>query len=327
MRPVFTVPPFLVLPLLLLLAVPAFAQPGQAGGYPEKAVEYLIAFNAGGESDIFARAQQPLLEKILGQSVTLSYRTGGGGAAGWAELVRARPDGYLTAGFNLPHIILQPLQREDAGYATCDVRPVMIFMSTPCVLAVPLNSPHDSLESFLRAAAADGEAPTLGGSAANSANHLAVERLNALTGLNIAYTPFSGSGDAMPAFFGGSVSGLMTYTTMGVQYAKYMRVLAVASEERFPALPEVPTFKELGYDLVEGAYRGLAVPPGTPAEVTRALYLALAKVNADPAFAARMTALGFQLENLDQEQSEAFIEERSRIYMKVLDALAKSQRE
>ncbi|MDL2279955.1 tripartite tricarboxylate transporter substrate binding protein [Desulfovibrio sp. OttesenSCG-928-G11] len=322
MRPVFS-----ILPLLLLLALPAFAPPCLAGSYPEKAVEYLIVFNAGGESDIFARAQQPLLEKHLGQSVVLSYKAGGGGAAGWADLAGARPDGYLTAGFNLPHIILQPLQREDAGYATSDIRPVMIFMSTPCVLAVPLNSPHDSLESFLRAAAAEGQAPTLGGSAANSANHLAVERLNAMTGLNIAYMPFSGSGDAMPAFFGGSVSGLMTYTTMGVQYAKSMRVLAVASEERFPALPDVPTFRELGYDLVEGAYRGLAVPPGTPADVTQSLYLALARVNADPAFAARMTALGFQLENLDPEQSEAFIEARSRLYAKLLDALAKSRRE
>ena len=294
----------------------------QAANFPEKPVTYLIPFNPGGESDIFARAQQPLMEKELGQSVLISYKTGGGGSVGWGELVRSRPDGYFSAGFNLPHIILQPLQRKSSGYQTKDIQPVMIFMSTPNILAVPKDSPIKNLDDFIKAAKAKPGAITLGGSGSNTANHLGVVSLNKLAGVNISYVPFTGTGDAMPAFLGGHVSGLMTYTTMGIQYKNDMNVLAVATEERFPGLPDVPTFKELGYNLVEGAYRGLAVPPKTPKALIDILYNACAKTNADPEFAKKMLDLGFNLENLDAEASSKLIDEKIETYKAVLADLA-----
>lgn len=302
-------------------AAPFAADRALAAEYPEKQITYLVAFNPGGESDIFARAQQPLLEKELGQSVLITYKTGEGGAVGWNELVQAGPDGYVTAGFNLPHIILQPLLRAAPGYATQDVMPVMIFMSTPCVLAVPKDSPYRSLDDLLRAAREKPGSIRLGGSGRYSANHLGVSRLNKAAGADIAYVAFSGTGDAMPAFLGGHVDGLLTYTTMGVQYKDHMRVLAVASEERFAALPEAPTFKELGFDLVEGAYRGLAVPPGTPEDIVARLYKACAAVNAEPEFIKAMTAYGFRLENMDPAQSARLVEEKIPIYKDILEKL------
>lgn len=294
----------------------------QAAGFPQKPVTYLIPFNPGGESDIFARAQQPLMEKELGQSVLISYKTGGGGSVGWGELVRSKPDGYYTAGFNLPHIILQPMQRKSSGYQTKDIQPVMIFMSTPNILAVQKDSPYKTLADFIEAAKAKPGAITLGGSGSNTANHLGVVRLNKLAGIKISYVPFTGTGDAMPAFLGGHVAGLMSYTTMGVQYKNDMRVLAVATEERFPGLPDVPTFKEQGYDLVEGAYRGLAVPPKTPKNIVDVLYGACYKTNINPEFVKKMTELGFNVENLDPEASNKLIDEKIAAYRDVLDDLA-----
>ena len=121
---------FVALFLVLAAGGIAFAQ------FPTKPLSYVIAFNPGGESDIFARAQQPLLEKILGQKVVINYKIGGGGAVGWADLLKQKPDGYTFTGHNLPHIILQPLTTPNSGYKTKEIVPVYTFMSTPCVLAV-----------------------------------------------------------------------------------------------------------------------------------------------------------------------------------------------
>ncbi|MDR2452798.1 MAG: tripartite tricarboxylate transporter substrate binding protein [Candidatus Accumulibacter sp.] len=304
-----------------VLAVGAGA--AHAATFPEKPVTYLIPFNPGGESDIFARAQQPIMEKALGQSVLITYKTGGGGSVGWNELIRTKPDGYFTVGFNLPHIILQPLQRKTSGYETKQINPVMIFMNTPNILAVPKDSPYKTLEDFLKAAKEKPGAITLGGSGSNTANHLGVVRLNKVAGVNLSYVPFTGTGDAMPAFLGGHVTGLMTYTTMGAQYKNDMRVLAVATEQRFPLFPDVPTFKELGYDVVEGAYRGLAVPPGTPKEIIDILYKACLAANEDPKFAKTMIDSGFLLENLDHDASNKLIDQKIVEYKAALEDLAK----
>ncbi|GHV53691.1 C4-dicarboxylate ABC transporter substrate-binding protein [Deltaproteobacteria bacterium] len=293
-----------------------------AASFPEKPITYLIPFNPGGESDIFARAQQPLLEKTLGQNMLITYKPGGGGSVGWVDLIRAKPDGYYTAGFNLPHIILQPLQRKNSGYETKDIQPVMIFMNTPNILAVKKDSPYKTLADFLKAAKEKPGALTLGGSGSSTANHLGVVRLNKVAGVKISYVPFTGTGDAMPAFLGDHVTGLMTYTTMAVQYKNDMRALAVATEKRFAALPDVPTFKELGYNLVEGAYRGLAVPPKTPKAIVDVLYKACLATNTNPEFAAKMIEMGFLLENLDPAASAKLVDAKISEYKDVLDELA-----
>ncbi|MBP2676577.1 MAG: tripartite tricarboxylate transporter substrate binding protein, partial [Deltaproteobacteria bacterium] len=85
--------------------------------FPTRQITYMVCFDPGGQSDREARRQQPLLEKLLGQKVIIDYKIGGGGALGWRELTKAKPDGYTMAGFNIPHVILQPLQ-QDVGYKT-----------------------------------------------------------------------------------------------------------------------------------------------------------------------------------------------------------------
>ena len=98
-------------------------------------------------------------------------------------------------------------------------------------------------------------------------------------GIKLTYIPFTGSGTAIPALLGGHVTGLMTYTTMAAQHRDKFRILAVAGEKRSLAFPNAPTFRELGYDIVEGAYRGVSVPPGTPDSIVKILADAFEKVN------------------------------------------------
>ena len=309
--------------LLALAAVSFLVTPASAADFPSGPVTYMIPFNAGGESDIFARAQQPLLEKALGQSVVITYLVGGGGAVGWKELIRQKPDGYYTAGFNLPHVILQPLQRKKAGYTTDQIKPVMLFMSTPNALVVPKDSPYKTLDDLLKAAKEKPGSVVLGGSGSQTANHLGVVRLNKMAGVNISYIPGTGTGDMISALLGKHVNGLMTYTTVAKNYANDVRTLAVATPERLAVLPDVPTFKELGYDLQEGAYRGLAVPPGTPDDVVQKLYEACKQVNNDPEFKQKMDNMGFFLIDKGPAESVKFIEELTPIYKGILEELKK----
>jgi tripartite-type tricarboxylate transporter receptor subunit TctC len=308
---------FLVLFMVLVAGGIAFAQ------FPNKPLTYVIAFNPGGESDIFARAQQPLLEKILGQKVVVSYKIGGGGAVGWADLLKQKPDGYTFTGHNLPHIILQPLTTPNSGYKTKEITPVYTFMSTPCILAVNAKSPFKTVEDLVKFAKANPGATLIGGSASASANEIAQKVFDKLAGIKTTYIPFTGSGDAIPALLGSHVSALMTYTTMGNQYEGEVRVLAVAADKRVSSLPNVPTFKELGYDLVEGAFRGAAVPPGTPDSVKKILADAFEKVNKDPEFARKMEASGFKLEFFGPEASEKLVDEKIKVYAPLVSEFGK----
>ena len=120
---------------------------GQEKPYPTKSITYLVTFDPGGQSDREARRQQPLLEKILGQKVIVDYKVGGGGALGWSELVRSQPDGYLMAGINIPHIILQPMQQA-TGYKTDQIVPVALFQRTPLALAVLKTSPYTTRQGL-----------------------------------------------------------------------------------------------------------------------------------------------------------------------------------
>jgi len=115
----------------------------------------------------------------------------------------------------------------------------------------------------------------------------------------------------------------MTYTTMGNSYEGEVRVLAVAAEKRVSSLPNIPTFRELGYDLVEGAYRGAAVPPNTPDSVKKVLAAAFDKINRDPEFAKKMEALGFKLEFMGPEESLKLIEGKIKVYTPLAKELGK----
>jgi len=289
--------------------------------FPENYINYIVCFNPGGESDLTAKLQQQTLKEVLGVDVEIKYKIGGGGAVGWSKLVQAEPDGYTVAGFNLPHIILQPLVKADLGYSTEEIKPVFIFEFTPNILAVHKGSEFKTLEDFINYAKENPGIITVGGSGSYSANHLGTLKFDQAADIKTTYIPFTGSGEAVPALLGQHVSTLMTYTTMGIRHSDEMRVLAVAADERVPAMPDVPTFKELGYDYVEGAYRGMAAPPGTPDDVVQKLADANRAVNKMPGFKNKLENMGFQIINMGPKESEEFIKERFEYYKKILAEL------
>jgi len=293
-----------------------------AADFPTKPITYVICFDPGGESDITARIQQPYLEKVLGVPVVITYKPGGGGATGWSELVnRATPDGYSVYGTNLPHIILQPIQG-GVPYKTEQIENIYFFQTTPCTLVVPIDSPIKSFDDFLKMAKGK-KSVLIGGSGQPSANSFATLRLAKVAGLNLTYIPFTGTGTAVPALLGGNVDALMTYTTVSVQYKDKLRTIAVATEQRVPFLPDVPTFREFGYDVVEKAFRGVAVPPGTPAEIKRILGAAFAEVNKNPEVRSKMEELGFVLEDYNEAQAKELVAKLIPYYKELWDETQK----
>ncbi len=293
---------------LLLLTACAPSSAGEGREYPRHPITYMIPFEPGGQSDIEARRQQPVLEEELGQKVVITYKPGAGGAVGWSELVRQKPDGYYMAGINIPHIILQPLANDDTGYRTDQIEPIVIFQSTPVGLAVRKDSGIRSLEEFIEKAKEKPGAITVAGSGTFSGHHLAFERLQQLAGIRMKYVPFTGGATQMQGFLGGNTDAILANSNDLVAYRDRIQLLAIGSDERFGPLPDVPTFKELGYDMTASIDRGVAVPAGTPPGIKETLEKAFKKIADDPKIREQMMKEGFEPKAMGIAESEAYIE-------------------
>jgi tripartite-type tricarboxylate transporter receptor subunit TctC len=264
--------------------------------YPEKPISYIIPFGPGGESDITARFQQPFFKKLFGQNAVISYKPGGGGAVAWAQLNGMKGDGYTMMGTNLPHIVVKPLQK-DVGFKTDDLVNVYMFHYTPDGIVVKDDSPFKSIQDVIDYAKANPGKLIFSGSGKGSANHIAQVRFDKLAGIKTTYVAFKGTGASVTALLGGQVMAEWGYTTVPAKYQK-TRILAVAMEQRHPKYPDVPTFKELGFNLVSGAYRGIAVPSSTPEDVRKKLAGLIDEINMDAAFQKQMIDNGFALINV-----------------------------
>ncbi len=296
--------------LLFALLAPLAASAALAQACPDKSLNYWQAFPPGGESDISGRHQQVVLKKKCPAiDVIMQYKPGGGGAVLWSQMNSMPADGLNIMGINLPHQVLQPMEGT-VQYKTEDITPVYWYHYTPDALVVPENSPIKSFQEFVQLAKASPGKFNIGGSALNSANHAAHERLNAEFGIKSSYVPYKGTGDLAIAVIGGQLDGAMSYSAFAINNKTKVRALAVAMDRRHPLLPDVPTFKELGVNWVDGAYRGIGVPKGTPPEARRKLAELFAALNADPEMKELAAKSGFELIDIGPDKMDAFMRER-----------------
>ena len=274
---------------------------------------YIIPFPAGGESDVTARLQEPALKKLSGKDVVIQYMPGAGGAKAWASLNKQKADGSVVMGDNLPHIFLQPMQK-NVGYKTDDLVHIAIFQMTPDAIIVPADSPFKTLGDLIAAAKKNPGGITLSGSGTNTGPHLSATTFNKLAGIKTTYVPFGGTAPSVIAMLGHQVNAAMTFTTVAAQQGDKVRVLAVALEKRAESLPNVPTFRELGINMVSGVYRGVVVPKATSEAKRKELSDLFAKVNKDPAYRKKMIAGGFQILDIDYAHAAAFLAEKKKEY-------------
>ena len=307
----------LFLSLWLCICAGIFSGASFAQTCPSASLKYWQAFPPGGESDLSARHQQTVLKKRCPSIDTIvQYKPGAGGALMWSTMNSLAGDGLTVVGINLPHTVLQPMDGS-VQYKTEDITPVFWFHYTPDALIVPEQSPIKSFADFVKTARTNPGKLSLGGSGLNSANHAAHERLNRDFSVKTTYVPFKGTGDMATSVIGAHIDGVMSYTAFAVNNRGKVRALAVAMEKRHPLLPEVPTFKELGVDWVDGAFRGIGVPKSTPIEARRRLAELWASLNAEPEMKELAAKSGFELVNIGPDQMDGFMRDRIRTYAEV----------
>ena len=294
-------------------AAASIALPARAA-YPEKPVHYIIAFAPGGESDIAARLQQEVWRRKWSHELVVESKPGAGGALAWSGLNQYPGDGYIIMGTNLPHIVLQPLEG-NVQYKTEDITNVNFFNYTPDAIVVRSESPFKTFQDFVAAAKAKPNTLNFAGSGTNSANHAAHARLNAAAKIDTTYVAFKGTGDLVSSLLGGHVDGAMSYSSLGLAQRGKTRLLAVATPQRLSYFPDVPTFRELGIDWVDGAYRGVGVPKSTPEDMRRRVSDMFSEIGRDADFRKKMIDQGLEIVDIGYDKMAAFMEERKKAYL------------
>ncbi len=278
---------FAALVALGLSAAPALAE------YPEKPIEVIVGYSAGGGTDVMARTVAQFLEKELGEgaAVVVKNMPGAGGQIGFTEVAAAKPDGYTLGTFNLP-AALALTQDRAADYSVDSYTYLANFVEDPNTITVAASSPFQTLGELLDAAKEAPGAITVGLSSLGGNDHFSANMMAAASGAEFTLVPFKGASMARTAIMGGHVAAGTMTLSQTTNFPDELRVLAVLDDERSPFRPEVPTARELGFDVQMSSLRGIVAPTGLEAAVADKLRAALTAVNNDAEFQATMAEQG-----------------------------------
>jgi tripartite-type tricarboxylate transporter receptor subunit TctC len=313
---------------LLALAVFALATAAHAQDYPYKPITMVVPFPPGGVADITARPVAEAMGRILKQPVVVENKAGAGGGVGMQYVAHAKPDGY-TVLMALSSISIIPVADKVLGrdpmFQLDQLVPIARFTADPTVLAVRADSPYKSVKDLLDAAKRQPGRIPYGSSGNYGTMHVPMEMLAGASGVQMLHVPFTGAGPAVVALLGGQVEALSTgpSTIMGHLKAGKVRVLATWGDGRHPALPDVPTLKELGYDAQFSQWTGLFVPAGTPEAAIAKLREAAHAVVEDPAFRKALANVETPVQYLDQPQFKAFWDQDARKLAAVINKIGK----
>ncbi|SHE31488.1 Tripartite-type tricarboxylate transporter, receptor component TctC [Desulfofundulus australicus DSM 11792] len=302
--------------MVFLVAISAGCGQKQSGSssselnYPTKPVNMIIAFTAGGSSDVQARLMQKYWDKLVDQPWVFQYKPGAGGAIGFAEIARAKPDGYTIGGVNVPHIVLQPLG-QNAQYSIDDFEYICQVVNDPQVLAVRKDSKFKSVKEVLDYAKENPGKLKVGIVGTFTGHHLMLLELQDKTGIKVTQVVYKGAADQNAALLGGEIDVMIGNVNDVMRSLEQMRILAVASEERSKFLPDVPTFKEEGIDIVSDIRRGFVVPKGTDPRVVQFLRDTFKKIAEDPEYLKDMEKAGQPAEYMSGEEFEKYVREQN----------------
>jgi tripartite-type tricarboxylate transporter receptor subunit TctC len=281
-----------------------------AANYPQRPVRMISPFSAGGNSDIVGRLIAPRLSQRLGQNVIVENRPGAGGLIGTQYVARATPDGYTmlipTGAFTAVAATVQKLPYDSVR----DFGWVSMIVTYPFVLVVGNNSSVHTVNDLIAAAKKSPGKLTYGTVGTGSVFHLAAELVNVMAKTETTHVPYKGGGDSITDLIGGRID--FVFTTLTGVYpqieAKRVRAVAVASLQRIPQLPGVPTVAETlpGYEVI--SFAGLAVPKATPPAVVARLNKEVRAVLALPDIQKRLTDMGGQVTPTSSDEMRRHVE-------------------
>ncbi|MER7334698.1 MULTISPECIES: tripartite tricarboxylate transporter substrate binding protein [unclassified Micromonospora] len=262
-----------------------------SANYPDKDLTLVVHAGAGGGSDLTARTLAKEMEADLGKSIVVENRTGGGGRVGLTYLKDRPADGY-SIGFI-------PVEVAMLGHQGADIKPEQYtilgqVMNAPATLSVPADSPYKTFNEFIAAAKAAPGTITVSNSGAGAIWEAATLALGEAAGVTFKPVPYDGGAPAVAAGVSGEVNAVMAGVSESGAAAKdgRLRILAVMAPERVAALPDVPTAKELGTDLVVGGWGLMGAPANLPADVKQRLADAVRKAASSQSFKDVMTKAG-----------------------------------
>ena len=320
--------PVLRITLLLVALAAPLAVSGQES-YPNRPVSLIVPFPPGGVADLTARPLAPALEKALKQPVVVQNKTGAAGAVGMSFVANARPDGY-TILMALSSISIIPeadkLFDRKPAYTLDQLTAIGLISADPTVLVVPAERPWKTVRDLADDAKKRPGEISFSSSGVYGTLHMAMEMFAHAAGIKLKHVPYSGGGPALTAILGGHVDALASGPAVVLPHIKAgkLRPLAGWGAKRIEALPNVPTFKELGYENVEFyIWAGVFAPTGTPAAVLRTLRDAVRQAVQDPEFKSAMTKIETPISYLDAPEFQKFYERDAKMLAEAVKRVGK----
>jgi tripartite-type tricarboxylate transporter receptor subunit TctC len=295
-----------VITSLLAVVCAAFIATPASAQYPDRAIKMIVPWAAGGDTDNIFRPFAPLLQKHIGQTVVIANVGGASGTVGAREAKGAAADGYTL--FAVHDFIHLTYYAGIADVKYTDFEPICLLAATPSVLTSSPKTPWKDWQEFVAdAKKRPGEISV--GATLGSTSHIFPAMIEKAAGLKLKYVSYDGLAPRMNAILGGHIDLTdSNLTQKGKVDAGQLKFLGIASEKRDAEMPNVPTLKELGINIVYEVVRGLLVPKGTPEPVRAKLGEACAKAAAEPEFAASMKLQGTRVAYLDAKAYGAFLD-------------------
>ena len=289
------------------LATPGLAQPAWPAGRP---IEVIVGFAPGGGTDVMVRAlAQFLPAELPGASFVVANRPGAGGETAYVALQGARPDGYTLGTINTPGYVALGVQRR-VRYDRAQIRLITRLVDDPSAFVVHRDSPFRTLKDVVEAAKRRPGTISVGSSGIGTDDHLGLTLFQAASGTELIHAPFAGAGPVRNAVIGRQIdiAGLnLGEIGMLGQENPMLRAIAGMGERRWDLMPDVPTFREEGYDVLMSSERGLGAPRGIPDEIATRLEDAIAKVIAKPEWTEKVRQLELAMAFLRGREWEALL--------------------
>lgn len=292
-----------------LAAGAVLATPALAADYPTRTITMIVPFAAGGPTDVIARIVAQHMSTTLGQAIVIENVVGAGGTTATTRAARANPDGYtIITGHMGTHAAAVPLYPKLAYDPRKDFAPVSLLAGTPILILARTDFPPKDLAEFIAYTKANGDKLNEAHAGVGSVSHVSCQLLNSVLGIKPTGVPFNGTGPAMNALVGKQVDFMCDQIVNAVPQIKggTIKAYAIATPERNPSLPDVPTTTEAGLPKFQAqAWNAIFAPKGTPEPIVAALNAAAVKALDDDNVRKRLLDLGSVIPERSERTPEA----------------------
>jgi tripartite-type tricarboxylate transporter receptor subunit TctC len=311
--------------LVALVALAVLASAALAAEYPRKPINVLIGFAPGGGSDVMLSMVRPLLEKNLKTTLVPVYKPGAGSDIALTELAGSKADGYTTVISCTPQVPINPIVRQ-TQYKMSDLLLTANVVTDPGILVVRADSPFKTVADLVKAAKEQPGKLSMGVSSAPGDDWFAVHMFEEAAKVDLNIVTFSGDGPSWQAALAGHTEG--SFNNLSIVYSQVkggkLRALALMADKRTPYLPDVPTFKELGFNFTSGSSRGFSFPKDTPKPIVSAFAGAVKQVMDSAEFKSNAEKTAFPSDYQNPDEYASYIKKLDAIYRPLWDKYGKT---